>query len=75
MSNAKLPINKYNSTVRRRIIINRTGDMWKSWYKVTDNGTLWLDEQGYGQYPQGEWRYIIECEVKKITYEECNDQA
>jgi hypothetical protein len=69
----QLPEGKSKTAERVRIIINRTGDVWTTWYKVYDDGTLWIDYNGYGQYKKGEWRYIIEREVKTITYEEMGE--
>ena len=68
MSN--LPANKTTTATRKRIIINANGNVWHTWYCITDDGTLIIDPQGHGQYKTGEWRYIIEREVKTITYEE-----
>ena len=67
MSN--LPANKTTTATRKRVLVN-TGGWYASWYMVTDDGTLVIDPQGYGQYKAGEWRYIIETETKTITYSE-----
>lgn len=68
MSN--LPANVTKTASRKRIIINASGEMWTTWYKVFADGTLWIDPQGHGQYKAGTWRYIIERETKTITYSE-----
>jgi hypothetical protein len=70
MSNAKLPEGKSKTATRKRIIINHNGDVWTTWHCITDDGTLVIDPQWHGQYKKGEWRFIIEREVKTITYEE-----
>ena len=65
----ELPENKTTNAKRIRVLVN-TGGWYAKWYMVTDDGTLWVDEQGYGQFPKGTWRYILERETKTITYEE-----
>ena len=67
MSN--LPENKTKTAERVRVMVN-TGGWYATWYMVTDDGTLIIDPQGYGQYPKGTWRYFIERETKTLTYEE-----
>lgn len=67
MSN--LPENKTKTAERVRVLVN-TGGWYATWYMVTDDGTLIIDEQGHGQFPKGTWRYFIERETKTLTYEE-----
>ena len=67
MSN--LPENKTTTARRVRALVN-TGGWYASWYMVTDDGTLIVDPQGYGQFKAGTWRFIVEREVKTISYEE-----
>lgn len=70
MSN--LPASKSTSNIRKRVLANN-GAWWGTWYMVTDDGTLIIDPQGRTQYKAGEWRYIVEREVKTITYEELGE--
>jgi hypothetical protein len=68
MSN--LPESKSKTLTRKRVIINKTGLVWNTWWTITKDGTLVIDPNYHSQYKAGEWRFIIEREVKTITYEE-----
>ena len=70
----KLPENKTKTAKRVRVMLNN-GEVWHTWYMVTEDGTLIIDPQGYGQHKAGTWRYILERETKTITYEEYDGEA
>jgi hypothetical protein len=71
MSN--LPQGTTKTFTRKRVIINKTGVVWNTWWTVTSDGTLIIDPNYHSQCKAGEWRYIIEREVKTITYEEMGE--
>jgi hypothetical protein len=55
---------------RKRVIINATGNVWGTWHRILDDGTLVIDRDYRTQYAAGEWRFIIERETRTVTYEE-----
>jgi hypothetical protein len=67
---SKLPEGITKTFTRKRAIINATGVVWNTWWAITNDGTLVIDPNYHSQYKAGEWRFIIEREVKTITYEE-----
>lgn len=69
-----LPENKTKNAKRVRVMLD-SGAWYATWYMVTDDGTLWIDYNGYGQHKAGTWRYILEREVKTTTWEEYDGQA
>lgn len=67
---SKLPQSSTKTYTRKRILSDN-GAFWGTWWTITPEGDAIIDPNYHMQLKRGSWRFIIEREVKTITYEEC----
>lgn len=66
---SQLPETKTKVLKRRRVLANN-GTIWNTWWTELDDGTVVIDPNYHTQLKKGEYRYIVETEVRTIFFSE-----